>query len=95
MLGPVLRTPGVLLMGATSAALIAIQTGVIVFLFPLYLANRVGVGPEAVGCFISLAVLGRLLALWLGGSGSDRWGRMRMLMPGLLISREWRLAGSA
>ncbi len=65
--------------------LIAIHTGVLVFLFPLYLANRVGVGPEAVGLFISLSVLGRLLALWCGGSSSDRWGRMRVLIPGLLI----------
>jgi MFS family permease len=72
-------------MGVTNAVLIAIQTGVLVFLFPLYLANRVGVGPEAVGFFISLGVLGRLLALWFGGSGSDRWGRMRVLIPGLLI----------
>ncbi|MGH9891177.1 MAG: MFS transporter, partial [bacterium] len=85
LLGTVLRTPGVLVMGVTSAVLIAIQTGVLVFLFPLYLANRVGVGPEAVGVFISLGVLGRLLTLWLGGSGSDRWGRMHVLMPGLLI----------
>jgi DHA1 family multidrug resistance protein-like MFS transporter len=81
----VLRTPGVLAMGVTNAVLIAIQTGVLVFLFPLYLANRVGVGPEAVGFFISVSVLGRLLALWFGGSSSDRWGRMRVLIPGLLI----------
>src|SRR5437870_2545490 len=33
-LGTVLRTPGVLLMGVTSALLTAIQTGVLVFLFP-------------------------------------------------------------
>ncbi len=85
LLSTVLRTPGVLVMGLTNAVLIAIQTGVIVFLFPLYLANRVGVGPKGVGGFISLAVLGRLLALWLGGSRSDRWGRVHMLMPGLLI----------
>jgi MFS family permease len=85
LLRTVLRTSGVLVMGVTNAVLIAIQTGVLVFLFPLYLANRVGVGPEAVGFFISLGVLGRLLALWFGGSGSDRWGRMRVLIPGLLI----------
>jgi DHA1 family multidrug resistance protein-like MFS transporter len=29
-------------------------------------------------------VLGRLLALWLGGSSSDRWGRLRVFVPGLL-----------
>jgi MFS family permease len=81
----VLRTPGVLAMGVTNAVLTAIQTGVLVFLFPLYLANRVGVGPEAVGFFISVSVLGRLLALWFGGSSSDRWGRVRVLIPGLVI----------
>jgi DHA1 family multidrug resistance protein-like MFS transporter len=85
LLRTVLRTPGVLVMGVTNAVLIAIQTGVLVFLFPLYLANRVEVSPEGVGFFISLGVLGRLLALWFGGSGSDRWGRMRVLIPGLLI----------
>ncbi len=84
LLGAVLRTPGVLLMGLTNAALIAIQTGVLVFLFPLYLVDRGGVGPETVGFLVSLNVLGRLLALWLGGSVSDRWGRMRVLIPGLL-----------
>jgi MFS family permease len=66
-LGTVLRTPGVLLMGGTSAALIAVQTGVLVFLYPLYLVDRAGLGPEAVGLLVSLSVLGRLLALWLGG----------------------------
>jgi MFS family permease len=80
----VLRTPGVLVMGGTNAVLTAIQTGVLVFLFPLYLVNRAGMGPEMAGFFISLSVLGRLLALWLGGTLSDRWGRMRVLVPGLL-----------
>jgi len=81
----VLRTPGILLMGTTSALLTAIQTGALVFLFPLYLATRGGVGPEGVGFLVSLGVLGRLAALWLGGELSDRWGRMRILIPGLLI----------
>ena len=81
----VLQTPGVLLMGVTSALLTAIQTGVLVFLFPLYLLTRGGLGPEAVGAVVSLSVLGRLMALWLGGTVSDRWGRMRVLVPGLLV----------
>jgi MFS family permease len=85
ILGTVLRTPGVFLMGVTSALLTAIQTGVLVFLFPLYLLTRAGLGPEAVGAVVSLSVLGRLMALWLGGSVSDRWGRMRVLVPGLLV----------
>lgn len=85
VLGTVLRTPGVLLMGVTSALLTAIQTGVLVFLFPLYLLTRGGLGPEAVGAVVSLSVLGRLMALWLGGTVSDRWGRMRVLVPGLLV----------
>ena len=81
----VLRTLGVLLMGLTNAGLIAIQIGVLVFLFPLYLANRGGLAPGTVGLFVSLSVLGRLFALWLGGSVSDRWGRVRLLIPGLLV----------
>ncbi|MGH7325735.1 MAG: MFS transporter [Candidatus Rokuibacteriota bacterium] len=84
ILAAVLRTPGVLLMGLTSAVLIAVQTGVLVFLFPLHLVNRAGLGPETVGVVVSLNVGGRLLALWLGGGVSDRRGRMRVLIPGLL-----------
>ena len=84
-LGPVLRTPGVLVMSVTNAALTVVQTGVLVFLFPLYLVTRGGLGPEAVGLLTSLGVFGRLLALWFGGSASDRWGRLRVLIPGLLV----------
>jgi MFS family permease len=80
----VLRVPGVQVAAATNAVLIAVQTGVLVFLFPLFLVNRAGVAPGAVGLLVSLSVLGRLLALWLGGGLSDRWGRMRVLIPGLL-----------
>jgi MFS family permease len=85
VLGTVLRTPGVVLMGVTSALLTAIQTGILVFLFPLYLLTHAGLGPEAIGAVVSLHVLGRLMALWLGGTLSDRWGRMHVLIPGLLI----------
>ncbi len=84
MLGEVLRTRGVVLMSVTNAALVAIQTGVLVFLYPLYLVNRAAIGPGTVGVLISLTVLGRLLALWFGGGASDRWGRLRVLVPGLL-----------
>jgi MFS family permease len=80
----VLRIPGVVLMAVANAALIATQTGVMVFLFPLYLANNRTVGPGVVGFFVSLTVLGRLGALWLGGSASDRWGRVPVLSAGLL-----------
>jgi len=85
VLASVARMPGVLMMGTTNALLIAIQTGILVFLFPLYLAERGGIGPEGIGVLISLGVLGRLTALALGGDVSDRWGRRRVLIPGLLI----------
>jgi MFS family permease len=71
-------------MSVTNAVLTAIQTGVLVFLFPLYLVNRAGFGPEAVGLLTSVSILGRLVALWFGGGLSDRWGRMRVLLAGLL-----------
>jgi MFS family permease len=72
-------------MGLTSAALIAVHAGLLVSLFPLYLANRRGMSPEAIGMLVGLGVLGRLLALWFGGSVSDRWGRLRVLVPALLV----------
>jgi predicted MFS family arabinose efflux permease len=84
-LSTVLHTPGVLLMGVTSALLTAIQVGVLVFLFPLYLLTRAGLDPKTVGTVVSLSVLGRLMALRFGGTVSDRWGRMRVLIPGLLV----------
>lgn len=84
LLGAVFRVPGVLLMSLTNAALMATQTGVLVFLYPLYLVERGHLSPETVGYFVGLSVLGRLLALWLGGSVSDRWGRMSVMIPGLL-----------
>jgi MFS family permease len=65
--------------------LIAIQTGILVFLFPLYLVGRGNVRPQTMGVLLSLSVLGRLLALWVGGGVSDRWGRLRALIPGLVV----------
>ena len=50
--------------GKTNALLTAIQTGGLVFLFPLYLLTRGGLGPKAVGTVVGLGVLGRLLAFF-------------------------------
>src|SRR5207249_4116975 len=58
----VVRTRGVQLMSATNAAVTAIQTGTLVFLFPLYLAERGGLRPETVGYLVGLGVLGRRIA---------------------------------
>jgi MFS transporter, ACDE family, multidrug resistance protein len=77
------RVPGFLLMCCTSAALTGIQTGVLVFLFPVYLVEQGAVSPQTVGYLIALSVLGRLLALWFAGRVSDRRVRMSMLALGL------------
>jgi MFS family permease len=79
----VVRTRGVTLMTLTNAALTAIQTGALVFLFPLYLAERGHLRPETVGYFVGIGVLGRLGALWLIGTLSDRRDRLRLLALGL------------
>ena len=80
----VMRVPGVLLASLTNAALMGIQTGVVVFLFPLYLVERGSVSPQTAGFLIALGVLGRLLALWVGGGVSDRRDRMSLLARSLL-----------
>jgi MFS family permease len=82
--GSILRESGVLLMSLTNAALTAIHTGVVVFLFPLLVVERTGLRPSALGWIVSLNVLGRLVGLWLGGTLSDRSGRMAVLVPGLV-----------
>jgi MFS family permease len=71
-------------MSLTNAALTAIQTGVIVFLFPLYVIEHGGLSPSALGWIVSLSILGRLIGLRLGGMLSDRCGRLAVLVPGLL-----------
>jgi MFS family permease len=83
-IGAVLRVPVILLMSLTNAALTAIQTGAVVFLFPLYVVEHTGLRPSALGWIVSLNVLGRLVGLWFGGKFSDRFGRLAVLVPGLL-----------
>jgi MFS family permease len=55
--------PGFIFMCSTNAAMAGIQTGVLVFLFPLYLAERAAMSPEIVGYLIALGVAGRLIAV--------------------------------
>jgi MFS family permease len=82
-LSAVLRTRGVVRMGVTSAVLTAVQTGIVVFLFPLYLLHRGRLTPPTVGLLVSLGVLGRFVALWLAGSIADLGQRVRALALGL------------
>jgi MFS family permease len=80
----VIRMPGVMLMSIINAALVAVQTGVIVFLFPLYLLERGNLPPEVVGYLVGVSVMGRLIALWLVSRLPDRWNRLPVLGLGLL-----------
>ncbi len=79
----VLRVPRIALACSVNAVVMGVQTGVLVFLFPLYLAERGHVAPRAVGVLIALGVVGRVLALWLGGGVSDRHDRLSVLALGL------------
>lgn len=85
LLRQVVGTPGVLLACGTNAVLMGIQTGVVVFLVPLYLVERGRLGPEVVGYMVALGVLGRLLGLWLAGGLAHPGERLRALGLGLLI----------
>jgi MFS transporter, DHA1 family, multidrug resistance protein len=84
VLARVLRVPGIVLVSITSAGLMAIQTGVLVFLLPLYLAERGHLRPDLVGYIIALSVVGRLVGLWVAGKVSDRSDKMSLLAIGLL-----------
>jgi MFS family permease len=77
------RAPGFLLMCGSNAAMAGIQTGVLVFLFPLYLAERAAMSPEIVGYLIATGVAGRLMALWFAGAIRDQRSRISMLALGL------------
>jgi MFS family permease len=79
------RVPSFMMMCCTNAVLAAIQTGVMVFLFPLYLTGRAGMSPVTVGYLIALGVLGRLMALWAAGHLGDRGDRPRMLAGSLAV----------
>lgn len=81
--GRVLEVPGVVRMSLVNAALAGIQTGALVFLFPLYLSERGHLLPATVGYVVAVGVLGRLAALWLAG-GVSQGSRPAMLRAGLL-----------
>jgi MFS family permease len=66
-----------------SAAVAGIHTGVVVFLFPLYLVERAAMSPEMVGFLIAVGVVGRLTALWFAGRLRDRRARLPRLALGL------------
>jgi MFS family permease len=66
-----------------NAVVMGVQTGVLVFLFPLYLAERGPFPPRTVGPLVALGVLGRVAALWLAGGVSDRRDRGSVLAIGL------------
>jgi MFS family permease len=79
----VLQVPGMLLISITNATLVGVQTGAIVFLFPLYLVERGGLGAAAVGYLVGVSVLGRLISLWIMGQLPDHWSRLPVLGFGL------------
>jgi MFS family permease len=71
-------------MCCSNATLAGIQTGVMVFLFPLYLAERAAMSPEKVGYLVAVGVVGRLTALWLAGRIRHQRARISMLALGLV-----------
>jgi sugar phosphate permease len=58
----------------------------LVTVLPLYLGNELGMSPFARGVHIGLLIAIGLVAKPLAGHMSDKWGRKRVLVPGLLWS---------
>src|SRR2546426_4938066 len=69
------------------SVLTAIQTGAVVFLVPLYMVDRGKLGPELVGLFVSLSVIGRLATLWIGGSLRSEEHTSELQSPCNLVCR--------
>ncbi len=68
----------------TSFSLFAVQTGLMVSLYLVYLAEEGGLSPGVIGFLVSMGALANALPLYLGGTLSDTVGRRRVLIPGLL-----------
>lgn len=80
----VLRVPAVVRLSLTNAALSGVQTGVLVFLLPIYLAEQGRLRPETVGYLVALGVLGRFVALWLAGRVAEFRDSGTVLRVGLV-----------
>jgi predicted MFS family arabinose efflux permease len=72
--------PGVIMM-----ALHFLSTGVLSTLFPLFAAQRLGLGPAAIGGILMLGVVWRFGAALAGGRLAQWWGTRRVVIISLAL----------
>ncbi len=80
----VLHLPGLLLICLVNMVLFMADVGVLALLLPLSLGAR-GFPPQVIGLVIALVAAAQIAALAVGSRLADRWGKIVVLTPGLLL----------
>ncbi len=78
------RNRGFVVSGLCSA-LVYLSAFVVWFIFPFYVADTLGLGPEALGAMMATASLGGVAMSLLGGWASDRIGARAVGAAGMLV----------
>jgi MFS family permease len=95
----VLRTPGLAAALSGQLAYLWIFAAVFGTLIPLFGRDELGMSPAAIGVVFAIGLLVELFVLYPAGSAADRFGRKRLLLPGLaamgILTAVLGLAGTA
>ena len=79
----VLRTPGLAAALASQLAYLWMFAAVFGTLIPLFGKDALGMSPAAIGVVFAVGLLVELVVLYPAGSAADRYGRKRLLLPGM------------
>lgn len=74
-----------LLIAGVSLATSMMGQGVFLAIFPVYMQQAADMSTSDIGVMLTVAATATLLAAYPAGAGADRYGRKRILVPGLLV----------
>ncbi|MGQ0548256.1 MAG: MFS transporter [Armatimonadota bacterium] len=88
------RLPDLIRISVVNMVLFMADVGILAVLLPLFLGAR-GLSPQGIGLFVALVAAAQIAALFVGSRLADRWGRIAVLAPALLVYAGGLLALSA
>lgn len=94
MAATAVRLPGLVRVSLVNMVLLMADVGILAVLLPLFLGTR-GLSPQGIGLFVALVAAVQIAALFVGSRLADRWGRIAVLAPALLVYAGGLLALSA